>query len=123
MDCSLKECCSGGEQHSEEGPIPHSWVRAGRPKEEEPNGTDFSIELMPTLLSGEAKGASPALVLWESSPFPPVGAKAAVGMAQAWEKFCYLQGPSGKEDLQEQTLSSVRFWLHLASDRESCFLW
>lgn len=65
-----------------------------------------SIKLMPTPLSGEAKGASRAPVLWESSPFPPVGAKAAVGMAQAWEKFCYLQGPSGQEDLQEQTVLS-----------------
>lgn len=48
---------------------------------------------MPTPLSEETKGASLTLVLWESSPFPPIGAKAAVGMAQAWEKFYYFQGP------------------------------
>lgn len=81
-----------------------------------------SIKLMPTPLSGEAKGASPALVLWESNPFPPVGAKAAVGMAQAWEKFCISRDPQGRKTFRSR-LSSVRFWLHLASDRESCFLW
>lgn len=35
-------------------------------------GTDFSIKLMPTPLSEETKGASLTLVLWESSPFPPL---------------------------------------------------
>lgn len=82
-----------GSKYSEEGPIPHSWGRVGRPKEKESNGTQFSIKLVPTPLSEETKGTSLTLVLWESSPFPPIGAKAAVGMAQAWEKFYYFQGP------------------------------
>lgn len=48
---------------------------------------------MSTPSFGEVKGAGPLCFSGRQAPAPQVGAKAAVGMAQAWERFWNLQGP------------------------------
>lgn len=53
---------------------------------------------MSTPSFGEVKGAGPLCFSGRQAPAPQVGAKAAVGMAQAWERFWNLQGPRGQEN-------------------------
>lgn len=92
----------------------------------ETNSSDFSVKLLtprasssPSPSLGKMKGAGPALLLCPSSTR---SCYYCSGNGPGLQGCEISRGSERRKSLQEYSLSDYS-WLHLATDRESCFLW